>query len=113
MCFILTLSLILLSVNTFLLEENKNGNIMTAHDCIQWRGENLTSAPTCSYVDRYPLGDEVYVRICHSEGNITLDIRRFKQDEGTTNGIQINKMQWQYLKNSIDHIDSSLMDISL
>jgi hypothetical protein len=63
----------------------------------------------CPYVDSYPLGDEIYVRICQLGGNITLDIRLFKDEKWTGDGIQLNKRQWQYLKNSVDHIDSSLL----
>lgn len=37
MLLILTLFLILLGVNTYLIEENKNENVMTASDFIQWK----------------------------------------------------------------------------
>lgn len=114
MHLILTLFLILLGVNTYLIEENKNENVMTASDFIQWKEKNLTSPPisTYHYVDKYPLGDEVYVRICHSKGNVTLDFRRFKQEDGTMDdGIQISKMQWQYLKRSVDHKDFSMLNM--
>lgn len=37
MHLILTLFLILLGVNTYLIEENKNENVMTASDFIQWK----------------------------------------------------------------------------
>lgn len=79
-------------------------------DCIQWKCFNSTaSPPRCQYVDSYPLGDEIYVlRICQLEGSITLDIRLFRDKKWTCDGIQLNKMQWQYLKNSVNHIDSSL-----
>lgn len=52
------------------------------------------------------------LRICQSDGDVLIDIRLFKDEEGTSDGIQITKMQWQYLKNSIAHIDSSIMRIS-
>jgi hypothetical protein len=95
---------------TFLLEVNKNGNLTTTSDSFQLWRENFTFIPDCSYVNRYPLG--VYVRICRRKENATLDIRRFRQEDGTTNGIQISKSQWQYLKRSMDHIDFSLLNNS-
>jgi hypothetical protein len=104
-----SVTLILLSVNTILLEGEYNVTTQTITDCIQWKCENFTIPPKCPYVDKYPLGDEVYVRVCQFERNVTLDIRHFKDGEGTGNGVQINKMQWQYLKNSIEHIDASLL----
>lgn len=109
-----TVVIILLCVNTILLEENQNVEQKRMSDCIQWKCWNSTaSPPTCPFVDRYPLSDEIYVRICQLEGNVTLDIRLFRDEEWTADGIQLNKMQWQYLKNSVDHIDSSLLKTSV
>lgn len=108
-----TIVIILLCVNTVLLEEKRNTRELLTSDCIQWKCVNSTYIPPkCSYVDKYPLSDEVYLRICQSDGDVLIDIRLFKDEEGTSDGIQITKMQWQYLKNSIAHIDSSIMRIS-
>lgn len=108
-----TVVIILLCLNTILLEEKGDGKHMQMSDCIHWKCENITfplSSPKCAYIDKYPLSDEVYVRICRSEGNITLDIRRFDDEKDSGSGIQLNRMQWQYLKRSINHIDSSLLE---
>jgi hypothetical protein len=109
-----TVVIILLCVNTILLKETQSEEHLTMNDCIQWKCWNSTaSPPRCAYVDRYPLGEEIYVRICQLGGNITLDIRLFKDGKWTDDGIQLNKMQWQYLKKSVDHIDSSLLKTSV
>lgn len=54
----------------------------------------------------------MYVRICQVDGNITIDIRQVEDERETKKGIRLNKMQWQYLKTSIDHIDSSILKMS-
>lgn len=46
------------------------------------------------------------------DGNITIDIRQVEDERETKKGIRLNKMQWQYLKTSIDHIDSSILKMS-
>lgn len=97
-------------VNTVQLEEKRNIAELKMSDCVHWKCANSTYIPPkCSYVDKYPLSDEVYVRICQSNGNITIDIRLFQDEEGTSNRIKISKMQWQYLKNSVAYIDSLLL----
>lgn len=109
-----TVVIILLCVNTILLKENQTEEQLNISDCIQWKCWNSTaSPPRCPYVDSYPLGDEIYVRICQLEGSITLDIRLFRDEKWTGDGIQLNKMPWQYLKNSVDHIGSSLLKKSM
>lgn len=101
--------IILLCTNTILLDDLESKKKLRMGEHIQHNSENLTYViPKCLYVDKYPLGDEVYVRICQSN-DTTLDIRHFKDGEEMLNGIQITKMQWQYLKGSMNHIDSSIL----
>lgn len=100
----------LLCVNTILLEEMEREDKLKVCGCNTLNGTNLTfNAPKCLYVDKYPLTNEVYLRVCQSHTTTTIDIRHFSEGKWTLNGIQISKMQWQYLKKSINHIDSSLL----
>lgn len=63
-----------------------------------------------SLVDKFPLSEDIFVRICVKEkqSNLTIDIRRFNGYEATFEGIQLNLNQWLYLKTSIKHIDPSV-----
>ena len=89
---------------------NGAGGQVKICECNTLNGTNLTfNAPRCLYVDKYPLTYEVYLRVCQSHTTTTIDIRHFSEGKWTLNGIQISKMQWQYLKKSINHIDSSLL----
>lgn len=62
----------------------------------------------CSYVDRYPLSNEVYAMICVND-TIQIDIRRFYTGKPGNEGITLSKTQWQYLKTSVDHMDESIL----
>jgi hypothetical protein len=103
---------ILICTNTILLDdlEKKGKPKLGCH--IQHDSQNLTFViPKCLYVEKYPLGNEVYIRICQSNVT-TLDIRHVINGKEMLNGIQITKMQWQYLKTSINHIHSSLLKMA-
>lgn len=63
---------------------------------------------TCLYIDKYPLSNEVFARICVNE-TVQIDMRRFYKEKPTDEGITLNQMQWQYLKRSIDHVDKSIL----
>lgn len=63
---------------------------------------------TCSYMDRYPLSNDVYAMICDNE-TMQIDIRRFHSGKPSDEGITLTKKQWQYLKTSVDHMDESIL----
>lgn len=110
-----TVVLVLVCINTVLLEDKGSAVNTPMSSYIQWKCENFTyNQPPlrCDYIDKYPLTEEVYVRICQVDGNITIDIRQVEDERETKKGIRLNKMQWQYLKTSIDHIDSSILKMS-
>lgn len=110
-----TVVLVLVCINTVLLEDKGSAVNTPMSSYIQWKCENFTyNQPPLrfDYIDKYPLTEEVYVRICQVDGNITIDIRQVEDERETKKGIRLNKMQWQYLKTSIDHIDSSILKMS-
>lgn len=103
----------LLSVNTIILEGKKEKEIkveaLYARDCTQWKSENSTGLKLmCQYVNKFPLSEDIFVRICVKENNVAIDIRRYRGHEATEEGIQLNLNQWLYLKSSVRHIDSSI-----
>lgn len=93
----------LLSVNTVILEQKKEDKITPGthwvRDYIQWTNENSTLL-RCPYVDKFPLSEDIFVRICVNEkqSNLTIDIRRLNGYEAAFEGIQWNLNQWLYLK---------------
>lgn len=66
-----------------------------------------TAYQACSFVDQYPLSNEIYARICVNK-TTQLDIRRYLSGKPGNEGITLIKTQLQYLKKSIDHIDESI-----
>jgi hypothetical protein len=62
----------------------------------------------CSYVDQYPLSNEIYAMTCVNE-TIQIDIRRFQSGKPGNEGITLSKTQWQYLKASVGHMDESIL----
>lgn len=64
----------------------------------------------CSFVDQYPLSNEIYARICVNE-TAQIDIRRYLSGKPGNEGIILTKIQWQYLKASRDHIDESILKV--
>lgn len=83
----------LLSVNTVILEQKKEDKITPGthgvRDYIQWTNENSTLL-RCPYVDKFPLSEDIFVRICVNEkqSNLTIDIRRLNGYEAAFEGIQ-------------------------
>lgn len=108
MVIILMAVLILLCVNLLWLEKGQNG-IDLAMDIREWKNNENKTYPMCPYTDQFPLTNDVYVSICSLNQNSLIDIRRFKNGLPTIEGIQMSKMQWQYLKASAGHIDSSIL----
>lgn len=70
---------------------------------------NSDSPITCLHVDKYPLSNEIYARICVNN-TVQIDIRRFHNGLPSNEGISLSQMQWQYLKKSADHIDESILN---
>lgn len=68
----------------------------------------VVSVKTCSFVDQYPLSNEIYVRICVNE-TVQIDIRRFHNGKPGDEGITLTRTQWQYLKASVNHMDVSIL----
>lgn len=52
----------------------------------------------------------IYARICVNE-TAQIDIRRYLSGKPGNEGIILTKIQWQYLKASIDHIDESILKV--
>ena len=87
------------------LHEKQNSNLV---DCVLRPTLEKGAIRTCSYVDRYPLSNEVYAMVCSNE-TIQIDIRRFRSGKPSVEGITLSRIQWQYLKSSVDHIDESIL----
>lgn len=103
----------LLSDNTIILEGKKEEKIkaeaLDARACTQWKsGKNSTGLKLCPYVNKFPLSEDIFVRICVKENNVSIDSRRYRGHEATEEGIQLNLNQWLYLKPSVRNIDSSI-----
>lgn len=80
-----------------------------ARDCTRWKSEKSTGLNLMGqYVNKFPLSEDIFVRICVKENNVAIDIRRYRGHEATEEGIQLNLNQWLYLKSSVRHIDSSI-----
>lgn len=79
----------------------------TLIDCVL-RPTLKTELKTCSFVDQYPLSNEIYVRICVNE-TVQIDIRRFHNGKPGDEGIILTRAQWQYLKASVNHMDDSIL----
>jgi hypothetical protein len=77
-------------------------------DCVLRPTLEKVVIKTCSYVDQYPLSNEVYAMICVND-TIQIDIRRFHSGKPGNEGITLSKIQWQYLKASVDHMDGSIL----
>lgn len=109
----LTVVMMLLLTNTILLSEEKDGITFRPRPrsgYMHWRGNSSTlSIPLCSHVDKFPLSEEVYVKICIKEENIYVDIRRYSGQNATFEGIELNQIQWLHLKQSVDRINSSII----
>lgn len=45
----------------------------------------------CQYVNKFPLSEDIFVRICVKENNEAIDIRRYRGHEATEEGIQLNQ----------------------
>lgn len=84
----------------------------TQVDCVLHPTLENDLIKTCSYVDRYPLSNEVYVMIC-ANNSTEIDIRRYQSGKPSTEGITLSKTQWQYLKTSVDHIDGSILKVHM
>jgi len=81
----------------------------THMDCVL-RPTLETAIKPCSFVDQYPLSNEIYARICVDE-TAQIDTRRYFSGKPGNEGIILTKIQWQYLKASIDHIDESILKV--
>lgn len=79
----------------------------TLIDCVL-RPTLNSALKTCSFVDQYPLSNEIYVRICVNE-TVQIDIRRFHNGKPGDEGIILTRAQWQYLKASVNHMDDSIL----
>lgn len=108
MFIILMAVLVLLCVNLLWLEKRQNGIDLTT-DIVRWKNDDNKTFPMCSYTDQFPLTNDVYVSICSLNQKRLIDIRRFQGGLPTFEGIQMSRMQWQYLKTSVGHIDSSIL----
>jgi hypothetical protein len=89
--------------------EKRQYGVDLAMDIIEWKNDENNTSPMCPYVDQFPLTNDVYVSICSLNQNSLIDFRRFKDGLPTIEGIQLSRMQWQYLKTSVGHIDSSIL----
>lgn len=78
-------------------------------DCMLKPNVNSDSPITCLHVEKYPLSNEIYARICVNN-TVQIDIRRFHNGLPSKEGISLSQMQWQYLKKSADHIDESILN---
>lgn len=87
----------------------KKKKTFTHMDCVL-RPTLETAIKPCSFVDQYPLSNEIYARICVNE-TAQIDIRRYLSGKPGNEGIILTKIQWQYLKASIDHIDESILKV--
>lgn len=77
-------------------------------DCVLHPTLEKAVIKTCSYVDQYPLSNEIYAMICVNE-TIQIDIRKFQSGKPGNEGITLSKTQWQYLKASVGHVDESIL----
>lgn len=81
-----------LSANTVFLEERKTiPDILRMKDCIQGKSKNSTlSLSRCPHVDKFQLGEEIFVRICVRGKTISIDVRGYKGHYPTLEGIEWN-----------------------
>ena len=103
--FFAVVLIISLCIAVSVLHEKK---IPTMVDCVLHPTLEKGVIKPCSYVDRYPLSNEVYAMICIND-TIQIDIRRFHAGKPGNEGITLSKTQWQYLKTSVDHMDESIL----
>lgn len=90
-------------------DEKIKAEALDARDCTQWKIENSKGLKLmCPYVNKFPLSEDIFVRICVKENNVSIDIRRYRGHEATEERIQLNLNQWLCLKSSVRHIDSSI-----
>jgi hypothetical protein len=61
-----------------------------------------------AYLDRYHLGDRIYLTVCHADEYVVLDIRRFINDTSTIMGISLNTDQWITLTRLIPSVAKSI-----
>jgi hypothetical protein len=95
----------LCAVVSVLHEKQNNHNV----DCVlRPTFKKYDHHKVCPHVDRYPLSNDIFVRICVNDTQ-QIDIRRFHNDGPDEEGITLSLMQWQYLKKSVDHIDESIL----
>lgn len=90
-----TVVLVLVCINTVILKDKGSAVNTLMSSYIQWKCKNFTyNQPPlrCDYIDKYPLTEEVYVRICQVGGNITIYIRQVEDEIETKKGIRLNKM---------------------
>lgn len=67
----------------------------------------------CEYKKRFPLASSLFLGVCRSKrGTLYIEIRRFVNYKATSFGIQLNPMQWLYLKRTLPFVDKSLHSIS-
>ena len=57
-----------------------------------------------SYLKQFDLQDSVMLSVCHTEGEISIDIRLFLNKTATIGGIPLNFMQW----NNLQRVSSSV-----
>jgi hypothetical protein len=62
----------------------------------------------CPSIEKYPLTDEVYARVCINE-SVTIDILRLQNGQPSMMGIHLAQLQWQYLNKSIEHVDEAII----
>lgn len=62
----------------------------------------------CTYINQFPLTEEVYATVCLFNGETRLDIRYFSRGRATVKGIYIDRRQFRHLKRYIYHIDHEM-----
>jgi hypothetical protein len=103
--FLVITLIISLCVVVSVLHQKQKPNLV---DCVLRPTFERDVIKTCSYLDQYPLSNEVYANICVND-TVQIDIRRFDFGKPSGEGITLSKAQWQYLKTSINHMDESIL----
>lgn len=71
-----------------------------------WRDPASNATTDCDYSRTFPLTKTLHVGICVERGALTIDLRRLVNNRPT--GIQLDAVQWNYLKRTLPLIDRAL-----
>lgn len=75
---------------------------------LAWRDPASNATTDCDYSRTFPLTKTLHVGIFVHRGALTIDLRRLANNRPTLTGIQLDAVQWNYLKRTLPLIDRAL-----